>query len=332
MAGDGEVEFHLPDMSVSEELLDRVQFSVSSRNAESKVCETVAHLFGSPMVVTPTAIDWKYISTGVIAMLRNKELIKKKHVWTLQLCVYNIEHGVLVWKGKIPLACNYTVVAENFHVLCLDQDSGILGVMFQDSDIASRFHSTISEWITEGTRDDKVKVTSQPPKVKFRKEMISYPCNFQHVQGTQAIDQCLEIERVKGQILASLANLKLKSSSFTDEGSASKPRGSRSKKKEPTKPVLPFNQLEVPSTMIETKNPVPKVVTNGDLALDPYATPPLVHSAQPPFTSGGIDNSQSSFNLGRLSPLNLEDEINQSFVLTSPPSGLSPFSPTMMSS
>ena len=328
MAGEeGEPLIHLPNLDVNHQLLERVQFSVSSRNAESKVCETVAHLFGSPMVATPRAVDWKYITTGVVAMLRNKELVKKKYVWTLQLCVYNIEHGVLVWKGRIPLDCNYTVIEDTFHVFGLDENSGIIGIMFQKSEIALKFYSTISEWITDGISDDRGKAVPMPPKVTFRKEMISYPCNFQHVQGSQAIDQCVEIERVKGQILASLATLKLKSANRIDNGSASKPRGSKSKKKEPSKPAMPFGEIEVPAASVD-KEPPKKTAMNGDVSGSSQyrfqPTPPIPHTnsgTQLPqmVHVGGSDNSQSSnsINLGRLSPLDLEDEINQSFAFTS---------------
>ena len=336
MAGDSTPEFHLPNISVSPQLLERVQFSVSSRNAESKVCDTVAHLFGSPMVVSPRAVDWSYVTTGVVAMLRDKEIVKKKYMWTLQLCVYNIKHGVLVWKGRIPLACNYTLIEDTFHVMALDEGSGILGIMFQDAEIASKFYSTISEWITEGIREDKGKAPPQPPKVKFRKEMISYPCNFQHVQGSQAIDQCIEIEEIKAQILKSLANIKLKSSTFVD---ASKARNSKSKKKEPPKPSIAFNEIGVPAATIDeetTDGPESaQVRTNGDLSSSSsnqyqfQPTPPIPHThsgTQLPQSypgGGGSDNSQSSFNLGRLSPLDLEDEINQSFAFTSPPTDFS---------
>lgn len=318
----GEHVIHLPNLDVNDQLLERVQFSVSSRNAESKVCETVAHLFGSPMVATPRAVDWKHITTGVVAMLRNKELVKKKYVWTLQLCVYNIEHGVLVWKGRIPLDCNYTLIEDTFHVFGLDESNGIIGIMFQKPESALKFYSTISEWIIDGIKDDRgSKAHPLPPKVTFRKEMISYPCNFQHVQGAQAIDQCIEIERIKGQILASLANLKLKSATRMDNGSASKPRGSRSKKKEPSKPMIPFGEIEVPSAAVD-KEPTKNTPTNGNVSNSAQyrfqSTPPIPHTysgTQLPQT-GGSDNSQSS-SIGRLSPLDLEDEINQSFAFTS---------------
>lgn len=335
---------HLPNLGIDPELMDRVQFSVSSRNAESKVCETVAHLFGSPMVATPRAVSWKYISSGVVAMLRNKEIIKKKYTWSLNLCVYNIQYGVLVWKGKIPLDCNYTVVEDTFHVFGLDEDGGIIGIMFQNAEEAMKFHSTISEWISEGFNDGKGKAAPMPPKVTFRKEMISYPCNFQHVQGSQAIEECIEIERVKGQILASLANLKLKSANQSDSGSVSKPRSnSKSKRREPPKPSLPFREIEVPVATVDQPTPSSTTVqpSNGDVTTSESITPPPnQYRFQPtppmPHTNSGTqlpqgpdNNSQSSSSLilGRLSPLDLDDEINQSFDFSAIPPTIKEMSP-----
>jgi hypothetical protein len=343
MASD--TEFHVPDVKVTESLLERVQFSVSSRNAEAKICQTVAHVFGSPNVVSPRAIDWNYITTGLLAMLRNKEVVKKKYVWSLNLCIYNIQHGVLVWKGTIPMDCNYTDVSDNFHVLSLGEENGIMGIVFQDEDVAKSFYSTITSWIAEGLKDDKGKPPPEASKVKFRKEMISKPCNFQHIQGSQAIDECIEIERVKGHILASLASFKLKDT--TDAAGLSKSRSSsKSKKKDQSKPKIPFKEIEAPATFIERTGLLDSTdgdsdtLTNGTSPTPPptgyrfQPTPPLSRETsfppQPPplnsyNTTGGSssDNSQSSSShLGRLSPLNLEDELAQSFAFTSLTTGL----------
>ena len=330
-----ENEFHVPDLEVTEGLIERVQFSVSSRNAEAKICETVAHVFGSPTVPTPRAIDWNYITTGVIAILRHKELVKKKYVWTLNLCIYNIQHGVLVWKGTIPLDCNYTDVSESFHVLALAEGEGILGIVFQDPSEAGSFFTTVSTWITEGLKDDRGKpLPETTPKVKFRKEMISKPCNFQHVQGSQAIDECIEIERVKAEILASLASFKLKGGSVSDSSSGARQRtSSKNKRREPPKPKMPFKEIEAPATLVDRieqqtddvdGHTTEGLATNGGYQFQ--MTPPMSHTgivSPPPGVptnyTGGSDSSQSSWQLGRLSPLNLEDEIMHAF--TSPITG-----------
>lgn len=335
-------EFHVPHLEVTDDLLERVQFSVSSRNAEAKICDTVAHIFGSPMVASPRSIDWSYITTGVVAMLRNKEVVKKKYVWGLNLCIYNIQYGVLVWKGRIPLDCNYTHVSDNFHVLALEEGSGILGIIFQNETNARSFGETVASWIDEGLRDDKGKSqhSQEPQKIKFRKEMISKPCNFQHVQGSQAIEECIEIERIKGHIHASLASFKLKEGVDGMGSSPGKSRtSSKSKRREPPKPKIPFKEIEAPATTVDRTDGIDEVteLNNGSSLVVPppsepvpsYAfqpTPPLSHHQhiEPPAhqqshllgtsNTGGSDPSQSSSsNLGRLSPLNLEDEINFAF-------------------
>ena len=321
--------FHLTEVSISSELLDRVQFSVSSRNAESAVCETVVHIFGSRMVESPTAINWKHITSGIIAILRNKELAKKRYVWALNLCIYNVDHGVLVWKGRIPLNCQYTVVADNFHVLSLQNDEGILGMMFQSERAAGVFNETISSWIAEGTRDEKGKATqSTTPSIKFRKEMISKPCNFQHIQGSQAIEQCIEIEKIKGDILSLLDSLKSKSE--TDGGKPQRKPPRSKKSKEPARPHLRFSQLGMPAASIEKGEQ--EEDHSSSLHRHVVSTPngdPL-HSPQQQQQVGQSQcssDSSSQYSLftppGRLSPLDLTDEINASFAITLSPTALS---------
>lgn len=331
-------EFHLSEVPISSDLLDRVQFSVSSRNAESAVCETVAHIFGSRMVESPTSIDWKHITSGIIAVLRNKEPGKKRYVWALNLCIYNVDHGVLVWKGRIPMNCQYTVIADNFHVLSLQNDEGILGLLFQSPDAAGVFHETLSSWISEGMRDEKGKAAQPAPSVKFRKEMISKPCNFQHIQGSQAIEQCIEIEKIKGDILTSLESLKSKSE--IDGGKPRRKPHRNKKSKEPPRPHLRFSQLGMPAASIEkgsddlespagseTQLTIPESPANGGgaQAYSFHSPPTLGHSMQVGQSQSantnelGSDSSQSSLFTppGRLSPLNLIDEINASFAISS---------------
>lgn len=334
-------EFQLPEVAVSDELLDRVQFSVSSRNAESAVCETVAHIFGSRMVENPRAIEWKYITSGVVAMLRNKEPGKKRYVWAFNLCIYNADHGVLVWKGRIPLNCQYTVIAENFHVLALENDEGILGLHFQSPAAAGAFNETISSWLAEAMREEKGKAPHPPPSVKFRKEMISKPCNFQHIQGSQAIEQCIEIERIKGHILTSLASLKILSD--TDGGRPHRKPPRNKKSKEPQRPSLRFSQLGVPAASIDkTTEEVDGMSPERHMTIptspngaQPYpfnSAPPLSHTMQvgqsqsaDTHEGGDSDSSQSSLFTppGRLSPLDLLDEINASFAITLSPAAMS---------
>ena len=329
-------EFHLTEVSISSELLDRVQFSVSSRNAESSVCETVAHIFGSRMVESPTAINWKHITSGIIAILRNKELAKKRYLWVLNLCIYNVDHGVLVWKGRIPVNCQYTVVADNFHVLSLQNDEGILGMMFQSERAAGAFYDTISSWIAEGTRDEKggKAAHSTAPSVKFRKEMISKPCNFQHIQGSQAIEQCIEIEKIKGDILSLLDSLKSKSD--TDGGKPHRKPPRSKKSKEPSRPHLRFSQLGMPAASIEKEEePVDQGSLERHIVSTPNGSEGSFHISSPtqaaPAPVGqsqcSSDSSQSSLFTppGRLSPLDLTDEINASFaaITLSPTTALS---------
>ena len=241
-------EFNVPEIPVSKELIERVQFSVSSRNAEAKVGECVTHVFASRYVEDPRAIEWQYVASGVICLLRNKELAKggRKYAWSMNLCLYSAAYGVLVWKSKLSPGCGYTSVSDNFHVFSLTDFDAIVGLLFSDREQSAELYRTYSLWQQERMKDEKSKAGNPPPQApRFKKEMISKPCNFQHIQGTQALDECLEIEKMKGDILAAFFGLGPRGRTETDLG---KKNVSGKRKKEVIKLRLEFGKIEVPHT------------------------------------------------------------------------------------
>jgi len=251
-------EVALPNLIISSELIERILFSVSSRNAEAKVCECAAHVFASPYSEDPSEIKWQYVSSGVACILRNRELSSngRRYIWSISLCLYNASYGVLVWKGKLLHNADYTAVADNFHVFALGEVNVLVGIMFSNKDKACELNTTYNTWNQERTRDDGKKgyvasgQTSEP--ARFRKAMISKPCNFQHIQGTQAIDECMDIEKIKSDIIATFFGMGTKAGRAESDGKASqaqeKPTKSRKKKKEPVKPKLEFREISLPHT------------------------------------------------------------------------------------
>ena len=243
-------DFNVPETPVSKELIERVQFSVSSRNAEAKVSQCCTHVFASVYVDDPNNIEWQYISSGVTCILRNKELAKngKKQVWAMNLCLYNANYGVLVWKGKLSAYSGYTAAADNFHVFALSEVNGIVGLLFSDSNQAKDLYRTYLSWHEERTREERSKGASSPASQhRFKKEMISKPCNFQHIQGTQALDECIAIEKIKGDIAAAFFGLG-RARAETIDGLGQERRGSSSarRKREISKPRLEFGKLALP--------------------------------------------------------------------------------------
>lgn len=200
------VQFSLPNDEVTKDLIERVQFSVSSRNAGSKVSECLTHVFVSPYCDDPKAVAWQHVSSGVTCLLRKKELAKngRKMIWTVHMCLYNVTYGVLVWKGAIaPNSC-YTAVADNFHVYVMHELNAIVGILFDEASQAREMLRSYLEWDAEKVKEERggKSEASSTAASRFEKTMISKPCNFQHIQGTQALDECLEIEKIKTDIQA----------------------------------------------------------------------------------------------------------------------------------
>ena len=254
-------DFSVPQIPVSKDLFERVQFSVSSRNAEAKVSECGTHMFASVYVDNPSNIEWQYISSGVTCILRNKELAKngKKQVWAMNLCLYNANYGVLVWKGKLSHYADYTAVADNVHVFGLSEVNGIVGLVFTDSNQAKELHRTYLGWHEERMREERSKGSSSPAsQPRFKKEMISKPCNFQHIQGTQALDECIAIDKIKSDIAMALLGLGRARMESID-GLAEARRGSSSgkRKRDISKPRLEFGKLALPrASSVETERAV----------------------------------------------------------------------------
>lgn len=254
------MEYSLPDLIISKELVERIQFSVSSRNAEAKLSECAAHVFAAPYSDNPHEINWQYVSSGVSCLLRNRELAKngRKYMWSVSLCLYNASYGVLVWKAKLLPNSDYTAVADNFHVFALGEVNVLIGIMFSSKDHACELYTTYTKWHQERLRDDGkkgfVSNTAQSGKepARFRKEMISKPCNFQHIQGTQAIDECMDIEKIKGDIVAALFGLGTKAGRSEADGEGQK---SKKKKKEAIKQRLEFKEIILPHTQSSVSLP-----------------------------------------------------------------------------
>lgn len=257
------LDYSLPDLIISKELIERIQFSVSSRNAEAKLGECAAHVFAAQYSDNPRDIKWQYVSSGVACLLRSRELSKngRRYVWSVSLCLYNASYGVLVWKAKLLPNSEYTAVADNFHIFALGEVDVLVGLMFSSKDKACEINTTYMKWHQERLRDDGKKGhisqgtaggnNSEP--ARFRKEMISKPCNFQHIQGTQAIDECMDIEKIKADIIAAFFGLGTKAGRSQADSEVSK---SKKKKKEAAKQRLEFKEIELPLTQSHV-SPVP---------------------------------------------------------------------------
>lgn len=263
-----EAQFSLPDTQVSKDLIERVQFSVSSRNAGAKVSECLTHVFVSPYCDDPSAIAWQYVSSGVTCLLRKKELAKngRKMVWTVQLCLYNVTYGVQVWKGAISHNSCYT---DNFHVYAMHELNAVVGLLFDESTQAREFLRSYLQWDADKVKEERVRGgrSPSPAAFQFRKEMISKPCNFQHIHGTQALDECMEIEKIKTDIQAAFFGLG--AARVRKETDAYRTKGSK-RKKDTVRPRIQFQNISIPHKMSTSKSD--HMLVQASKSLDVHVT------------------------------------------------------------
>lgn len=92
-------------------------------NLEYLVCESTAHILGSPMKKSPFYFEWTFILAGVVAVARGRPC-KKQHIHSLQ-------RGLPEWTTRIKLTCQYTLRMHstgNFHFFSLVYNKGILSI------------------------------------------------------------------------------------------------------------------------------------------------------------------------------------------------------------
>lgn len=274
-----QVRFSLPDAQVTKDLIERVQFSVSSRNAGSKVSECLTHVFVSPYCDDPKAVSWQYVSSGVTCLLRKKELAKngRKMMWTVHMCLYNVTYGVLVWKGAItPNSC-YTAATENFHVYVMQELNAIVGLLFDEASQAREILRSYLEWDAEKVKEERGKSDASAAAPRFGKTMISKPCNFQHIQGTQALDECLEIEKIKTDIQAVFFGL---GSTRARKDMEHRSKGGKRKKlKDAGKPRIQLQNISIPRRMSTSRSDHVLVHSSKSLDIDMLnSMPPSLHT------------------------------------------------------
>ena len=184
-------------------MLDKIRFSFSSRNAESLVSACRAHVFVTAMKTNPgelASMDWKYVLSGIVAMLRNRVVTKRGAEWQLSLCIVDQRYGVSVWKEPLGMTCSYSIIGDRFHIFELNSVEGILGVLFESEMVAAEFQATYTKWNRERSELREKGKDLEPLAPRFTRDMISKPCNFQHVSGSQALEQILDIEKVKSDV------------------------------------------------------------------------------------------------------------------------------------
>ena len=184
-------------------MLDKIRFSFSSRNAESLVSACRSHVFVTAMKTNPgelASMDWKYVLSGIVALLRNRVVTKRGAEWQLSLCIVDQRYGVSVWKEPLGMTCSYSVIGDRFHIFELHSVEGILGILFESEMVAAEFQATYTKWNRERCELSEKGKDLEPLAPRFTRDMISKPCNFQHVSGSQALEQILDIEKVKSDV------------------------------------------------------------------------------------------------------------------------------------
>lgn len=237
---------------LSEEALERIKFSFSSKNAENVVapCLVQVYMAEDPRDDNNAQVVWQLVTTGVVALLRNRESTKKGWVWNISVAIADRFHGMCVWRDRLSKESSYTVISDTFHVFAVNDIQAITAFVFESAEDGRHFGDTYKQWVRDKLRDDgfKGKIASGP---RFRRDMISRPCNFQHISGSAALAQIQQMEDAKqavGRVISTIGQRRTVSLDHIDGEIGG---GKRSKRKD----VL---HNEWPSKFEHVSMPIPE--------------------------------------------------------------------------
>lgn len=265
---------------LSEEALERIKFSFSSKNAENVVapCLVQVYMAEDPRDDRNAHIEWQLVTTGVVALLRNRESTKKGWVWNISVAIADRFHGMCVWRDRLSKESNYTILSDNFHVFAVNDIQAITAFVFESAEDGRHFGDTYKQWVRDKLRDDgfKGKIASGP---RFRRDMISRPCNFQHISGSAALAQIQQMEDAKqavGRVISTIGQRRAVSLDHID-GEVS---GKRNKRKD-----LSHNEWPSKFEHVNIPTPEQQQATSG---LD------MQYSQEPGSTSGKAPSVQAT--------------------------------------
>ena len=197
---------------LTEEALERIKFSFSSKNAENVVapCLVDVYMAEDPRENNNAEIVWQLVTTGVVALLRNRESTRKGWIWNISIAIADRFHGMCVWRDRLSRESSYTIVSDTFHVFAVNDIQAITAFVFESPQHGRNFGDTYKQWVREKLKEDgyKGKLQSGP---RFRRDMISRPCNFQHISGSAALAQIQQMEDAKqavGKVISTIGRLR----------------------------------------------------------------------------------------------------------------------------
>jgi len=229
---------------LTEESLERIKFSFSSKNAENTVAPCLVQIYVSEDHTGP--IVWQQVTSGVVALLRNKESTKKGWIWNISVAIADRYHGMCVWKDKLSTESGYTALSDNFHVFAVSNIQAIVAFVFETAEHGRNFAETYKQWALDKKRDDGSKGKVQSGR-RFTRELISRPCNFQHISGSAALAQIQQMEDAKqavGRVITTIGPRRAVPLDSID-GDMS---GGKRKKKDQSRPDRPsrFENMNLP--------------------------------------------------------------------------------------
>ena len=170
--------------AVTEDVVYRIEVSLSSRKSSVVVLRTIAKLYS--LHNNGGDAEWKMLAYGVPCILLQRLTTEHNSPFAVKVVIAELETGSVQWEGEVNHDSQYQAMQANFHAFAVNKQT--FALQFVSPPEASRMLVSVRDYIRQKEETDIVNFnqsnqgkSKSKPKRKTSKKNISTPSNFKHV-------------------------------------------------------------------------------------------------------------------------------------------------------
>ena len=170
--------------AVTEDVVYRIEVSLSSRKSSVVVMRTMAKLYS--LHNNGGDAEWKMLAYGVPCILLQRVTTEHNSPFAVKVVTAEYETGTIQWEGEVNHDSQYQAMQTNFHAFAVNKQT--FALQFVSLPEASRMLVSVRDFIRQKEETDIVSFnqsnqgkSKSKPKRKTSKKNISTPSNFKHV-------------------------------------------------------------------------------------------------------------------------------------------------------
>ena len=171
-------------VAVTEDVVYRIEVSLSSRKSSVVVMRTMAKMYS--LHNNGGDAEWKMLAYGVPCILLQRVSTEHNSPFTVKVVIAELETGSIQWEGEVNHDSQYQAMQANFHAFAVNKQT--FALQFISLPEASRMLVSVRDFIRQKDDTDIINFNQSSqgnikskPKRKTSKKNISTPSNFKHV-------------------------------------------------------------------------------------------------------------------------------------------------------